>query len=89
MFILRREDFLDIVNMEFDILDKYLSIVGLDIKGRIASNPKAYHIGETKMLTPQYQYRIGGFLAERITNAWLLYRFHNIKHFDVIKYNNQ
>ena len=87
MFILRREDFFDIVNIVFDILDKYLSIVGLDIKGRIASNPKAYHIGETNMLTPPYQYRIGGFLAERITNAWLLYRFHNIKHYDVIKYN--
>lgn len=84
MFIMKRDDFINIVNTIFSILAHYIAIVGKDIEGRIASNPKAYHIGERGFLTPQYQYRIGGFLGERITNAILRHCGERVKHYDVI-----
>lgn len=82
MFILRREDFIWLINTVFGILDKYLEVVGLDIDGRLARHPGDYHIGRLSRATPEYQYRIGGFLGERIVNALLRYRFKNIRHYD-------
>ena len=84
MFILRREDFRWIVKTVFDILDKYLETVGLDIAGRVSGHPEDYHIGMNKVSTVHYQSRIGGFLGERIVNALLRQRFKNIKHYDKV-----
>lgn len=84
MFIVRRDDFQWLVKTLFAILDQYLSVVGLDIDGRIAKNRDAYHIGQSRNSTPQYQYRIGGFLGERIVNALLRYRFKRIMCYDKV-----
>ena len=86
MFIVRREDFLWLINTVFDILDRYLEIVGTDICGRIAANPEAYHIDKTEHQPQQYQYqyRIGGFLGERIINALLQHRFPRIKPYEMV-----
>ena len=81
MFILRRQDFREVVAQVFDILDRYLQVAGMDIEARISANPGDYHIGMNAVSTPQYQYRIGGFLGERIINAILRHRFHRIMHY--------
>jgi len=88
MFIVRREDFLDMIQTIYSIIDEYLMVVGMDIDGRIEENPKAYHIGEMPFLTQKYQYRIGGLLGERITNAMLRHRFPKIKHYKAIVTQN-
>ena len=82
MFIVRREDFCELVAVLFDILDRYIEIVGTDIEGRIAAQPQNYHIGMNRVSTVQYQRRIGGFIGERIVNALLRQRFKHIKHYD-------
>ena len=81
MFILRRQDFREVVAQVFDILDRYLQVAGMDIEARISANPGDYHIGMNAVSTPQYQYRIGGFIGERIINAILRHRFHRIMHY--------
>ena len=84
MFIVRRDDFRWMMKTVFDILDKYLDVVGTDIEVRIQSHPQDYHLGRPKTGVVGYQYRIGGFLGERIVNALLRYRFKRIKHYDKI-----
>lgn len=84
MFIVRREDFKWMMKMVFDILDKYLEVVGYGIEERIKAYPQKYHLGRPRTGVVAYQYRIGGFIGERIVNALLRYRFKNIKHYDKI-----
>ena len=84
MFIVRRDDFRWMMKTVFDILDKYLDVVGTDIEVRIQSHPQDYHLCRPKTGVVGYQYRIGGFLGERIVNALLRYRFKRIKHYDKI-----
>lgn len=84
MFILRRADFMELTATLFDILDRYLDVVGTDIEERIARHPHDYHIGMNKVSTVKYQRRIGGFLGERIVNAILRHRFKKIKHYDKV-----
>ena len=84
MFIVRREDFREMMGVLFDILDRYVATVGTDIEGRIMAHPQDYHIGMNAVSTMQYQRRIGGFIGERIVNALLRQRFKRIKHFDKV-----
>lgn len=84
MFILRREDFRELMATLFDILDRYVAVTGTDIDGRVAAHPQDYHIGMNRISTVHYQSRIGGFLGERIVNALLRHRFKHIVHFDKV-----
>ena len=84
MFIVKRVDFLWMIKVVFDILDQYIAVVGTGIEDRIRAYPEDYHLGRPKTGTVGYQYRIGGFLGERIVNALLRYRFERIKHYDKV-----
>lgn len=84
MFIMKRKDFRRLIQTVFEILDKYLDVVGTDIEKRISDNPEAYHVGRNKTSTAQYQYRIGGYLGERIVNALIRNRFRERLHYDRI-----
>ena len=84
MFIVKRADFLWMIKVVFDILDQYIAVVGTGIEDRIRAYPEDYHLGRPKTGTVGYQYRIGGFLGERIVNALLRYRFERIKHYDKV-----
>ena len=42
MFIMKREDFIELVNFQFAVLDEYLKIVGTDITKRIEDNKEKY-----------------------------------------------
>ena len=91
MFIMKREDFKEYVKFIFDVLDKYLTIVGTDINKRIENNKNKYLKNTYPNNTVEYQYRIGGYLAERLTNLFMMTHFRKMKTYPIIvtedKYN--
>ena len=86
-------DFKEYIKFIFDILDEYVKIIGTDIYKRIAGNNDKYIKKFSPNNTTEYQYRIGGYLAERLTNIFLMKHFKKMKTFDVIiteeKYNKK
>lgn len=92
MFIMKSEDFKEYIKFIFNILDEYVKIVGTDIEKRIIDNTEKYIKYSYPNNTRQYQYRIGGYLGERLTNLFILTHFKKIKTYPVIitenKYKN-
>jgi hypothetical protein len=84
MFIMKREDFKEYIDFIFSILDEYLKIVGTDINKRIESNKDKYLKKFYPNNTVEYQYRIGGYIAERLTNLFMMHKFKKIKTYPVI-----
>lgn len=84
MFIMKKNDFIKYINFINTILNEYIITVGGDIEKRIENNKDKY----LKMLypnnDPQYQYRIGGYLAERLTNVFIMTHFKKMKTYPVI-----
>ena len=93
MFIMKSEDFKEYIKFIFDILDRYINIVGTDINKRIYDNIEHYSKDFYPNNTVEYQYRIGGYIAERLTNLFILTKFKKIKTYPVIltesKYKNE
>jgi hypothetical protein len=93
MFIMKREDFKEYIDFIFSILDEYLKIVGMDINKRIYDNYEKYIKDFYPNDTVEYQYRIGGYIGERCTNLFMMYKFKKIKTYPVIvtedKYNQK
>ena len=93
MFIMKREDFKEYIDFIFYVLDEYLKIVGTDINKRIYNNIEKYVKDFYPNNTVEYQYRIGGYIAERLTNLFMMYNFNKIKTYPVIvtedKYNQK
>ena len=84
MFIMKSEDFKEYINFIFDILDEYLKIVGTNINKRIYDNYEKYIKDIYPNNTVEYQYRIGGYLAERLTNLFILSKYKKIKTHPII-----
>ena len=89
MFIMRKENFQEYMKFIMDILDEYLKIIGTDINKRIYDNYEKYIKDFYPNNTVEYQYRIGGYLGERLTNLFLLSKFTKIKTYPVIKTENK
>ena len=91
MFIMKREDFKEYVKFVFEILDEYLKIVGTDIRKRIEDNKDKYLKDFSPNNSADYQYRIGGYLGERLTNLFYMIYFKTMKTCKVVitenKYN--
>ena len=84
MFIMKREDFLEYINFIKSVLDEYLKIVGTDIVKRIEDNKEKYLKDFYPNNTIEYQYRIGGYLAERLTTVFILAKFKKVTTYKVI-----
>ena len=84
MFIMKQEDFKEYIKFIFDILDEYLRIVGTDINKRIYDNYEKYIKDFYPNDTVDYQYRIGGYIGERLTNVFLISKFKKMKTYPVI-----
>ena len=84
MFIMKSEDFIEYMKFMMDVLDEYVKIVGTDINKRIEDNKDKYLKSFYPNNTQEYQYRIGGYLGERLTNLFLLTHFKKIKTYSVI-----
>lgn len=89
MFIMKREDFLRYIKFIKDVLNDYLKIVGTDINKRIEENKGKYLKGFYPNNTVEYQYRIGGYLAERLTTVFIYKNFKRIKAYNVIITENK
>lgn len=91
MFIMKSEDFKEYCEFIFGVIGEYLNIVGTDIKGRIENNKEKYLKDFSPNNTVEYQYRIGGYIIERLTNAFMIKHFKKIKWYKVLitenKYN--
>lgn len=84
MFIMKREDFYRYIKFIFSILDEYVKIIGTDIVKRIENNKEKYLKDFYPNNTIEYQYRIGGYLAERLTNVFIMANFRKLGAYPII-----
>ena len=89
MFIMKKEDFLEYVEFINNVLNDYLDIVGKNIYKRIVDNKDKYLKDFYPNNTIEYQYRIGGYLAERLTNVFMIKKFKKLKTYPVIITENK
>ena len=89
MFIMKREDFKEYIKFVTEILNEYIKIVGTDINKRIYDNIEKYVKRFKPNNTVEYQYRIGGYLGERLTNLFLMSKFTKMKTYPVIVTENK
>lgn len=75
MFIMKASDFQEYIKFVKGVLDKYIELVGTDIRQRIIDNKDKYLKTFSPNNTIDYQYRIGGYLAERLTNVFIMRHF--------------
>ena len=85
MFIMKRSDFKKCCKFVLGVLEKYIKIVGTDISKRIEDNKDKYLKKFSPNDTPEYQYRIGGYLAERLTNIFIMKNFKQIQLYSVVR----
>lgn len=83
MFIMKRDNFKEYITFIYDVLDEYLKIVGTDIIKRIGNNVEKYLKNFSPNDTIDYQYRIGGYLAERLTNLFIITHFKKLQAYPV------
>ena len=76
MFIMKKNEFLSYINFIKVILDTYVEVIGKDIEKRVECNKDKYLKNYNPNDKIWYQSRIGGYLAERLTNAWV-FKNHN------------
>lgn len=84
MFIMKKEDFIEYIDFVKGALDEFVKIIGTDIEKRIEDNKSKY----LKDFFPNdevwYQYRIGGYLGERLTSVFILKKFERVKAYKMI-----
>jgi hypothetical protein len=83
MFVMHNSKFREYIDFLFNIFDGYFKITGTDIRKRINGNSEKY----LRSNNFDYQYRIGGFLAERLTGVFLIHNFKKINEFNYIFVN--
>ena len=94
MYIMKRDDFIDCIKFINAVLDEYLKEIGTtDIVKHIEENKGKYLKRFAPNNSVDYQYRIGGYLSERITNIFMIHRFKKMKTYQVkiteAKYRNE
>lgn len=76
MTIMKKDDYIEYINFIWNVLQDFVNVIGTDIEGRILNNKDKYF---NKIMpnnnTLEYQYRIGGYLAERLTNVFVFKKF--------------
>lgn len=75
MFIVKKEDFIEMMDVVWKCLDSYVGVIGNDIRARIIENRDVYLDKGTGSRSVEHQYRIGGNLGERIINALIMYKY--------------
>ena len=86
MFIMKKEDFLEYAKFMKDVLFELVNRIGTDIKLRIEKNKEKYLKSATSFKQNNevwYQYRIGGYVGERLSNIFYGKKFSKIKMFKI------
>lgn len=83
MVIMKREDFIRCIEFVSGVLDWYVKIIGTDIEARIKSKANRYLKKFPPNNSIDYQYRIGGYLAERLTTTFIRKNFKKVVFFPV------
>lgn len=78
MFIMKSDDFKLYIKFVMDVLDGYVDVVGNEINKRIEDNKEKYLKCYYPNNQPDYQYRIGGYLGERLTNVFVNHYFKKV-----------
>ena len=83
MFIMKRDNFKECIEFIWSVLGEYINIVGRNIYKRIIDNKDKYIKRTYPNSTIEYQYRIGGYLAERLTNVYIVKNFKTLKTYGI------
>ena len=83
MFIMKRDNFKECIEFIWSVLGEYINIVGRNIYKRIIDNKDKYIKRNYPNSTIEYQYRIGGYLAERLTNVYIAKNFETLKTYGI------
>lgn len=89
MFIMKRDDFKEYVEFVSGAISEFINRIGTDIYKRIDENKDKYIKEYYPNNTPEYQYRIGGFLSERLTTTFIFKKFKRAKLYNVIITENK
>lgn len=84
MYIMQRDDFLNMMRVVWDVLEKYLDAVGKDLKQRILDHPELYAKRRGYKGQVEHQYRIGGNIGERVASAYIMHCFPDAKIYDQV-----
>ena len=84
MFLMRKQNFCDMMYVINDVLERYLAVVGLDLEQRILHHADIYlNKRSTKGKQIAHQYRMGGNIGERLASAWIMRYFPNPATYDI------
>jgi hypothetical protein len=83
MFIMRRDDFIDLIHRVWRALDAWLDVCGRDLPQRILQHPELYFKNGGRGSTVPNQIRMGGHLGERIVSAIIAQRYPDCLTYDI------
>lgn len=83
MFIMRRDDFIDLIHRVWRALDAWLDVCGYDLQRRILQHPELYFKNGGRGSTVPNQIRMGGHLGERIVSAIIAQRYSDCLTYDI------
>lgn len=84
MFIMKASDFEEYREFIWGVLQKFVEKVGTNIDNRIRRKKNKYIKSFYPNNTISYQYRIGGYLAERLTNVFFCKKFRKVRTYDMV-----
>ena len=76
MYIVRREDFKELVALMWSVVNDFLKRIGGDIRNHVAECP-------VELLDPDDYIRVGGSIAERIASAWMDWKHPHAAQYDL------
>ena len=84
MFIMRKDDFLKLIGVVFDVLDKLVDVYDGKILERINSHQRLYLNKRGVAGTAAHQFRIGGNIGERVVSAYIMHRYPDVKTYPIV-----
>ena len=81
---MKKDDYIEYINFIYGVVRSMIDIIGTDIEGRINDFKTSYIKRIKPNDSPEYQYRIGGYIAERLTNVFINKKFTKIKEYKTI-----
>ena len=81
MFIMRTDDFYQYIEFIRGVMEEYIKRIGGDFDKYFKENLNTFDNG---VGDANYQYRLGGFLAERLTNVFVSKNFRQVQVYGIV-----